>query len=161
MVQAMQGKVECTAGPSQVLPLTQLHCVDPAGNGGGGTGHVDRDPSSVLAAICPLQMPERMMPSRASWRVLGPVLNPSAFRPLQVLEGMVQATQGEVEQHTQALQAVRMKLAPWERQMGEVRSRIRVATSERDLLQKTHAQAQERFAVSACPKLREGRGTAD
>ena len=76
-----------------------------------------------------------------------PTLDSSAFLPLQALEGMVQATQGEVEQHTQALQAVRMKLAPWERQMGEVRSRMGVATSERDLLQKAHAQAQERFEV--------------
>ena len=65
---------------------------------------------------------------------------------------MVQATQGEVEQHTQALQAVRMKLAPWERQMGEVRSRMGVATSERDLLQKAHAQAQERFEVGTHPQ---------
>lgn len=80
-----------------------------------------------------------------------PMLDSAAFCPLQALEGMVQATQGEVEQHTQALQAVRMKLAPWERQMGEVRSRMGVATSERDLLHKAHAQAQERFKVSTSP----------
>lgn len=45
------------------------------------------------------------------------------------------------------LQEVRRQLAPWEQQISEVQSRLGVATSERDMLQKSHADAKQRLQV--------------
>ena len=62
---------------------------------------------------------------------------------------MQQAVQGEVEQHTQALQAVRIKLAPWEQQISEAQSAVDVALSEQKLLQDKHVSAEQQLQVRA------------
>jgi hypothetical protein len=41
---------------------------------------------------------------------------------------------------------VRSELAPWEKQITEVQSRIDVAAAERDLLAKKHTDAKQRLA---------------
>lgn len=46
------------------------------------------------------------------------------------------------------LPQVRAQLAPWEKRMGEVSSRISVATSERDLLAKKADDARRKLEVS-------------
>lgn len=46
------------------------------------------------------------------------------------------------------MQEVRRKLAPWEQQISEVQSRLDVATSERDMLHKTQADAKQRLQVN-------------
>ena len=67
----------------------------------------------------------------------------------QLLQQLQEGVRGEVEQHTQALQEVRRQLAPWEQQIGQEQSRLGVATAEQDMLQKSHADAQQRLQV--CP----------
>ena len=47
-------------------------------------------------------------------------------------------------------QEVRRQLAPWEQQISQVQSRLGVATSERDMLHKTQADAKQRLQV-VCP----------
>ena len=76
----------------------------------------------------------------------------------QVLQQLQEGVRGEVEQHTQALQEVRLQLAPWEQQISQAQSRLAVATAEQDMLQKSHAEAKQRFLVSNCPLLSAPRG---
>ena len=71
----------------------------------------------------------------------------------QVLQQFQEGVQGEVEQHTQALQEVRRQLAPWEQQISQVQSRLGVATAEQAMLQKSHADAQQRLQVCRPGKL--------
>ena len=74
------------------------------------------------------------MPStRCEW-LLPNKGNVECRTPWQVLEGMLEGIQDEVEALTQKLQAVRSELAPWEAQTGAVQSRIDVAVAERDFL---------------------------
>ena len=71
----------------------------------------------------------------------------------QLLQQLQEGVRGEVEQHTQALQEVRRQLAPWEQQISQVQSRLGVATAERDMLQKSHADAEQRFKVFPLQEL--------
>ena len=45
------------------------------------------------------------------------------------------------------MQKVRAELAPWEREMAEVRSRLDIAAAERDLLTQQQTDAQQRLQV--------------
>lgn len=63
------------------------------------------------------------------------------------MQQLQEGVQGEVEQHTRALQEVRRQLAPWEQQISQVQSRLSVATAEQDMLQKSHTDAQQRLQV--------------
>lgn len=65
----------------------------------------------------------------------------------QLLQQLQKGVRGEVEQHTQALQEVRRQLAPWEQQISQAQSRLGVATAEQAMLQKSHADAQQRLQV--------------
>ena len=65
----------------------------------------------------------------------------------QLLHQLQEGARGEVEQHTLALQEVRRQLAPWEQQISKVQSSIDVATAERDMLQKSHTEAEQRLQV--------------
>lgn len=63
----------------------------------------------------------------------------------KALEDMLEGTRDEVEGLRRQLQVVRADLAPWQRQITEVRARMDVAVSERDLLKKMHDDAASRL----------------
>lgn len=75
----------------------------------------------------------------------------------KLLEEMLEGTRDEVEGLRKQLQAVKSDLAPWQRQMTEVRACMDVAVSERDLLKKTHDEATARLtnAKEELVKLKE------
>ena len=54
---------------------------------------------------------------------------------------------GEVEATHKQLSSVRAELAPWEAKIAAAKSRLDVATAERDLLLKQGADAQQRLEV--------------
>ena len=66
---------------------------------------------------------------------------------LQALEALRAGVAGEVEATHKLLSGVRAELAPWEAQIAAAKSRLDVATAERDLLLKQGANAQERLKV--------------
>ena len=65
----------------------------------------------------------------------------------QALEALRASVAGEVEATHVQLSAVRAELAPWEAKIAAAKSRLDVATAERDLLLKQGADAQQRLKV--------------
>ena len=63
------------------------------------------------------------------------------------LEGTMTGTAVHEVGRKRLSQEVRRQLAPWEQQISQVQSRLGVATSERDMLQKTQADAKQRLQV--------------
>jgi structural maintenance of chromosome 4 len=96
---------------------------------------VEAEGAALEAAV-----PELRAKAEAAQAKLGP--------SEEVLEGMLEGIKGEVEGLRGKLRGVRADLAPWQKQMTEVNSRIDVATSERDLLEKEHADAASRLETA-------------
>lgn len=65
----------------------------------------------------------------------------------QALEELRAGVAGEVEATHKQLSGVRAELAPWEAKIAAAKSRLNVATAERDLLLKQGADAQQRLKV--------------
>lgn len=65
----------------------------------------------------------------------------------QALEALRASVAGEVEATHKQLSGVRAELAPWEAKIAAAKSRLDVATAERDLLLKQGADAQQRLKV--------------
>lgn len=67
--------------------------------------------------------------------------------PVQELARLQEGIKGEVETLLGKLSKVRAEQAPHEARLAEVNSKLSVATAERDLLLKKHADAQKRLQV--------------
>eukprot|EP00889_Picochlorum_renovo_P003369 jgi/Picre1/30399/NNA_005763.t1 len=76
----------------------------------------------------------------------------------ETLERMVAGTQGESEELLGKLRGVRTELAPWEKQIIDVKSRIDVAQSEVDMLAKSNQSAMDTYN-DACAALKDAKET--
>lgn len=61
------------------------------------------------------------------------------------LEKLLDSIKGEVEELHVKMRGARAELAPWEKKITEVQSKLDIATSERDMLQKGHEDAKKRY----------------
>lgn len=75
------------------------------------------------------------------------------------LERMIAGTRGETEDLLGQLRKVRAELAPWEKQISQVKSKLDVSQAEMDMLEKARQDAKEKYE-DACASFKEAKETA-